>query len=198
MVRFWNKEASGYDRKISQIEGRFMAASREWIGGQAKGEVLEVGIGTGASLRHYRSGINLTGVDFSPAMLAHAERRAADLGVVADLRVADAMALPFGDASFDTVVSEFALCSVPNLDATLKEMIRVLRPGGTLLLVDHIASNRWYIRVAQWVLNLGIPFTGDHWTRRPATRLPHLGMQVVDSARLHRGMVEHLAATRAG
>ncbi len=87
--------------------------SRSWVCGQARGDTLEVAVGTGLNLPFYPAGVELTGIDFSPAMLGVAQTRARQLGRTVDLRQADAHALPFPDALFDTVVCTFALCAIP-------------------------------------------------------------------------------------
>jgi ubiquinone/menaquinone biosynthesis C-methylase UbiE len=111
--------------------------------------------------------VTLTGVDLSPAMLAIARQRAEDLGLAADLREADAEALPFSNASFDTVVCTLCLCTIPDDRAAIGEMWRVLRPGGRLLLLDHIGSTWPPIYAAQWLLErLTVRAAGEHFTRR--------------------------------
>src|SRR5204863_7331930 len=109
--------------------------------GRAVGEVLEVAVGTGRNLPFYPDGTRLTGVDWSPAMLAIARQRAAALGREADLRQGDAQALDFPDESFDTVLCALGLCALPDDRRAVTEMARVLRPGGRLLLVDHVAAS---------------------------------------------------------
>jgi ubiquinone/menaquinone biosynthesis C-methylase UbiE len=82
-------------------------------------------------------------------MLAVAREHAADLGRAVELREADAQALPFADEEFDTVVCTLSLCAIPDPAVAIAEMNRVLRPGGRLLLLDHIARNWWPIRAVQ-------------------------------------------------
>jgi len=94
-----------------------------------------------ASTACYRPDATVTGIELSPAMLAIARQRAADLGLAADLREGDAEHLPFDDASFDTEVCALSLCTIPHPAAAIEEMYRVLVPDGTLLLVDHIGSS---------------------------------------------------------
>lgn len=130
-VAHWDKQAPSYDRRTSALERRIMAASRGWVGRRARGATLEIAVGTGANFSYYPSEVTLTGVDFSPAMLQLAGRRAADLDRAVPLHQADAAALPFADASFDSVVCTFAMCCVPDEKAALFEAIRVLRPGET-------------------------------------------------------------------
>lgn len=104
-------------------------------------------IGTGLNLPHYPAGIRLTGIEWSPAMLERARQRAATLGRDVDLQGSDARALAFPDGAFDTVVCTFSLCGIPDDRRALAEMVRVLRPGGRLLLADHVAASPWPVRV---------------------------------------------------
>jgi len=110
----WNKYAPRYDRDIGFFERIQFGGGREWVCSQATGEVLEVAVGTGRNLPFYPDGLRLTGIDFSPAVLDIARARATQLGREIDLREADAQALPFGDASFDTVVCTLGLCGFPD------------------------------------------------------------------------------------
>ena len=87
-------------------------------------------IGTGRNLPHYPADVSVTGIELSPAMLAIARQRAADLGVDVDLRTGDAHALPFDDAAFDTVVCALSLCAIPDPATAIGEMRRVLVPAG--------------------------------------------------------------------
>src|ERR1700740_1282 len=102
--RVWDKTAPGYDRQIAFFERNWFGGGREWLGERARGRVLEVAVGTGRNLPHYPAEVTVVGVEFSPAMLSVARQRAARLGRDVDLREGDAQDLPFGDASFDTVV----------------------------------------------------------------------------------------------
>jgi ubiquinone/menaquinone biosynthesis C-methylase UbiE len=80
----------------------------------AHGDVLQIAVGTGRNLRHYPDGVNLTGIEFSPAMLEIARHAAADVGCTIDLRVGDAQALDFPNESFDTIVCTVAVCTIPD------------------------------------------------------------------------------------
>lgn len=108
--------------------------------------VLEVGVGTGANMPLYPPGMAITAVDLAPRMLERAGRRARDGGVAVDLLEADVQALPFPDASFDSVVGSFVFCSVPDPVLGLRELRRVLVPGGQLLLLEHVLSRRPRLR----------------------------------------------------
>ena len=141
-ARRWDARADSYERTPEWVERALLGNSRAWLVRRAHGETLEVAAGTGRNLPWYEAGVRLTAVDLSPGMLRHARARAAELDLAVDVREADATSLPFADASFDTVVCTLAVCAIGDRDAALDEMVRVLRPGGTLLLLDHV-ERRW-------------------------------------------------------
>jgi ubiquinone/menaquinone biosynthesis C-methylase UbiE len=192
----WQKAASRYDRSMAPLERGLLAGSREWIAERAHGRILEVAVGTGRSLEFYPSDVDLTGVDLSPAMLRRARRRARELNLTATLRVADVEQLPFDDASFDTVVCALGLCSMPRPDAAVREMARVLVPGGTLLLLDHIGSSWPPVWIAQWLIErVTILTAGEHLTRRQLPVVRAAGLDVVESERRKAGTIELIRAT---
>ena len=171
--------------------------TRAWVCGKATGEVLEVAVGTGLNLPHYPPGVRLTGVDISPAMLERARSRARDLGLQVDLREGDAEHLAFGKCSFDTVVCTFGLCAIPDYRAALAEMVTVLRPGGLLLLADHIPSTSPLVRAGQWLAErVTVPLAGEHFLRRPYLDVQAHGLTVEARERFRLGAVERLAAHR--
>jgi ubiquinone/menaquinone biosynthesis C-methylase UbiE len=194
----YRREAGRYDRSMAVGE-RFLFGTghRTWVCARARGRTLEVAIGTGLNLALYPPDVQLTGLDLSPEMLDRARRRADDLGRAVDLREGDAQELPFPDASFDTVVCTYALCSVPDEVRTISEMERVLRPGGVLALVDHIRSSVPPILWIQRLLELGPRRIERELTRRPLLDVRAAGFEVVTSERFRLGMVERLVARTA-
>jgi len=107
---------------------------------EARGKVLEIGVGTGLNFRHYNGIESLEGIEPDPHMLARAQKRAARRPFPVNLQRCGAEALPFADATFDTVVGTWVLCTIPEYEQALKEMLRVLKPGGRLLFVEHTRS----------------------------------------------------------
>lgn len=193
----WDKYAPRYDKDIGFFERVQFGGGREWVCAQARGAVLEVAIGTGRNLPFYPHDVRLTGIDFSPAMLDIAKVRAAEVGREIDLHEGDAQALPFTDASFDTVVCTLGLCGFPDERAAIAEMHRVLRPGGTLLLLDHVGSHHKLIHFGQWLLEkLTVRMLGDYQTRRPLPLVEQAGFVIREQERLKAGTVERLAATK--
>ena len=193
--RVWDQAAPRYDQQIAFFEKIQFGGGREWLAERAVGQVLEVAIGTGRNLPHYPADVTITGVELSPAMLAIARQRAAGRDV--DLREADAEHLPFGDAAFDTVVCALALCTIPSPAAAIREMRRVLRPGGRLLLLDHIGSTWPLVYAAQWLLErVTICAAGEHFTRRQLPLVKAAGFQIVEAERLKAGTVERIYAVK--
>lgn len=116
----------------------------------ASGDVLEMGCGGGINMEFYDPArvTSLAGIDPSPKLLAMTRDAAAARGIAADIRGGVGEATPFADASFDTVVTTFTLCSVTDPAAVLSEIRRVLRPGGTALFLEHGAAP--LAEVARW------------------------------------------------
>jgi ubiquinone/menaquinone biosynthesis C-methylase UbiE len=196
--RLWDRMAPRYDRDMRRLEPLlFGRDARPWVCTQARGDVLDVAIGTGLNLPHYPPGVRVTGVDLSPVMLAAARKRAADLGLSVALSAADAEHLPFPDASFNTVVCTLSLCSVGDDRAAIAEMHRVLRPGGQLLLLDHVAAtNRILLALQRLWEKVTLRFAGDYQTRHPLPLVERAGLVVTDSRRTKLGTVERLRAVK--
>src|SRR6266511_5240175 len=191
--RYWDKHAPRYDRQMQFFDRKLFGNSRAWICRQAIGQVLEVAIGTGLNLDFYPDDIRLTGVDLSPAMLERARDRAGTLGRDVDLQEGDAQALAFPDNSFDTVVCTFSLCAIPDDRQAVAEMRRVLRPGGRLLLLDHVAGAPRWVRAVQWLLErLTVPLQGEYLRRRPLRQVQAEGFEVERHERTKLGIVERL------
>jgi ubiquinone/menaquinone biosynthesis C-methylase UbiE len=196
---YWDKQAARYDRAMNFWDRHLFGDSRPWVCGRAAGEVLEVAVGTGRNLPFYPDGTRLTGVDWSPGMLVIARQRAVGLGRQADLRPGDAQALDFPDESFDTVLCALGLCAIPDDRRAIAEMARVLRPGGRLLLVDHVAAAATALRTVQWLYErITIPLAGEHFRRRPLTHVRELGFQIEETDRFRLGIVERVCARKPG
>jgi AhpD family alkylhydroperoxidase len=133
--------ARAYDGAMRAADRAGLRRARDRIAAGAVGDVLEIGMGTGLNLAAYPPATNLHAIDPSEAALAVARRRADRLGRPVVLRVGDGAALPYPGGSFDAVVGTFVLCSVGDVEATLRESRRVLRPGGTLRFLEHARSD---------------------------------------------------------
>jgi len=195
--RYYDRSAGSYDRIIAWAERAFFGGGRGWVCSRARGEVLEIAAGTGRNLPFYPREVSLTGIELSPEMLEIARHRARNLGVEADLRVGDAQGLPFPDASFDTVVATLALCTIPDDRRAVTEAVRVLRPGGRLLLLEHVRSPLLPVRILQRVLDpLTVLLERDHLLREPLRHVQEAGLVVEHLGRSKWGIVERLAARK--
>jgi len=195
--RIWDRLAPGYDKKVRIPERLLFAGGREWVCSRARGDVLEISVGTGRNLPLYPPDVRITAVDISANMLEIARARAAELGRDADLRLGDAQALELSDSSFDTVVCTLALCSIPDPRAAVAEMKRVLRPGGRVLLLEHARSPRLLVRTIQRALEpITVWLGGDHLLREPLDLLTIEGFEIAEVERSKLGIVERVAARK--
>jgi ubiquinone/menaquinone biosynthesis C-methylase UbiE len=193
--RFYEQSADRYDRGMDLMDRLLFGAGRVATCSSATGNTLEIGVGTGRDLPLYPAGTELTGIDLSPAMLDVARQRAEQHGVIVRLQEGDAQALPFEDASFDTVVSALTLCTVPDYAKAASEARRVLRPGGRLLLLEHVRSPIRAVRWAEQLLNpLMERFENDHLLRDPMDYLERVGFTVEQCERSKWGIVERVVA----
>ncbi len=142
-----------YDRQMDKVEKAGLRALRQTLLSQARGRVLEIGSGTGLNLMHYGSGVDsLTMTEPEVPMIRQLERRVKDQARLATVLRAPAEDLPFEDGTFDVVVSTLVLCGVDDQPRALREIRRVLRPGGQFLFLEHVRSDdpqlaRWQNRL---------------------------------------------------
>ena len=185
IAKAYARWAPVYDLVFGAVfeQGRHAAISAaERIGGR----ILEVGVGTGISLPYYSSNVRLSGVDISGPMLRKAQQRVTELGLknVETLAVMDAEHMDFPDASFDVIVAQYVITTVPNPEATLDEFARVLKQGGEIVLVSRVgaeaglrrALEHWFAPVAR-KLGWRTEFSFEryaHWAKKTA------GMQLVE------------------
>lgn len=141
VARAYDRWAPIYDMVFGPVFARGRSAAVE-AAERIGGRVLEVGIGTGISLPGYGRATRVTGIDISAPMLAKAEERVRALGLrnVEALEVMDAERLSFADASFDVVVAQYVVTAVPDPEAALDEFLRVVRPGGEIVITTRIGA----------------------------------------------------------
>ena len=143
VAKTYARWAPVYDLVFGKV---FETGRRESIeaANRVGGRILDVGVGTGISLSDYHHSARVTGVDLSEAMLKRARERVVThrLGHVETIAVMDAQNLGFANNTFDAVVAQYVVTTVPDPEATLDEFIRVLKPGGELILVNHLGADR--------------------------------------------------------
>jgi ubiquinone/menaquinone biosynthesis C-methylase UbiE len=134
--------AATYDRMSAKAEKAGLASHRRLLLAGASGRVLEIGSGTGANLRYYGEAVeSLTLTEPEAPMLKRLEKKAHEAAPGATVLRASAEDLPFEAGSFDTVVSTLVLCGVDDQPRALRELRRVLRPGGRLLFMEHVRAD---------------------------------------------------------
>lgn len=144
ILKSYERYAPVYDQTFGWLlsfRGRSMAAG---VTNRAPGRVLEVGVGTGISLNYYRKEHQVHGIDISPHMLERARRRVNQkrLGHVAHLEIMDARDIQYPNDSFDSVVAAYVMSVVPEPRKVLREMERVCKPGGNVVIVNHFAAGK--------------------------------------------------------
>jgi ubiquinone/menaquinone biosynthesis C-methylase UbiE len=170
---------------------------RESLFRRASGKVLEVAVGTGKNLPHYDRAFRIIGVDISREMLSVARRRAAKLPIDVSCLPADASALPFSDHSFDTVVSSLTTCTFPHPVNALREMARVCRPEGKILLLEHGRSDRrWLARWQDKRADRHAQQLACHWNREPLELVRQAGLRVTDARRVFLGIFHQIEIGR--
>ena len=139
--QIYDRKPSSYDASVGRAENLMLGDFRQQFGALMRGNVLEVAVGSGLNLPYYTpAATSCTALDLSDGMLAIARDRADHLGLPVTFVQGDATHLPFADHQFDTVGISLALCTVPDPAAVLRELRRVCRPTGTIVLLEHVLS----------------------------------------------------------
>ncbi len=146
---------------------------------QAKGKVLEIGIGTGRNLPYYSRGCEIIGVDLSEKMLEKARTFVLNLGLSVTLLTMDVENLAFKDNAFDTVLCTLSLCTVPNPIQALYEMKRVCKSEGKILLLEHVRSHNSFIgKIQDWLTPLIVRKIGCHLNRDTLGNVKKAGLHI--------------------
>jgi phosphatidylethanolamine/phosphatidyl-N-methylethanolamine N-methyltransferase len=182
--RRYDRIAPIYDALEWMMEWRARLWRRDLWSRVGTGRVLEMGVGTGKNIRYYPEGRDIVAMDISEKMLNHARRKAERFGSRVTLELGDAQALSYPDASFDVVAATFLFCSVPDPVLGLTEARRVLKPGGQLLLLEHVLSRRAGLRrIMQWIDPVPFHIWGAHIDRDTLDNVRRAGfVDVVDTS----------------
>lgn len=180
----YEKIAPSYDLREGITEILGVGGLRRKLLQRASGKVLEVAAGTGKNFPYYPRDFQITAVDLSSAMLEVARKRAEKRGLGVNVQVQDAEKLLFPDHSFDTVVSTLSLCTFPNPVAVLREMARVCRKDGRILLLEHGRSDReWLGRWQDRKEDRHAEALGCHWNREPLDIVKQAGLRLISVER---------------
>jgi ubiquinone/menaquinone biosynthesis C-methylase UbiE len=191
--------AGEYDRRM-RFEQDVLGVKRlrKQLMSKARGDILDVACGTGMNFPFFPSAGKITAIDLSPGMLAVARQKAVELHLNVAVKVMDAQNLEFADRTFDTVVSALSTCTFPDPIQALREMGRVCRPAGLILLLEH-GRSRW-----DWFANYQDRHAYQHyqanagcrWHQEPLELVKAAGLQVLNSKRSRLGIFHSIVATR--
>lgn len=196
IARKYDGFAPKYDRAEALFEFLGLRRLRANVLAQAEGNVLELAVGTGRNLEHYPTGCSLTAVDLSTGMLDLAKKKAAGLGMDIEFLTMDAEELSFDDDTFDTVVDTLSTCTFLDPVKALREMARVCKPGGKILLLEHGRSNRgWLGRFQDWRADGHAKQLGCVWNKEPLDLVRDAGLHVVSARRSFLGIFHNIVAS---
>lgn len=164
--KHYDRNAALYDKLLAPVDGTLSKWRKELLK-DAYGKTLEIGIGTGKSLGFYPQGVSVTGIDSSENMLKYARRRANGHTNVERLLIMDTENLNFPDNTFDTVVASCVFCSVHDPIKAFKEIKRVCKSKGSILLLEHVRSNKKIVGKVMDILNpISYTLYGDNINRK--------------------------------
>jgi phosphatidylethanolamine/phosphatidyl-N-methylethanolamine N-methyltransferase len=193
----WQRIAPTYGAVERFIERRVFAPWRARVWSLVRGnDVLEVAVGTGSNMPYYPTGVRITAFDISAARVDRARQRAAILGLEVDLRVMDAEHLEFPARAFDTVLATWVFCSVPNPVPALRELGRVCRPDGQILLLEHVRIDAPVMgRLMDWFDPLAVRMGAGHINRHTVEIVRQSGLEIerVEDVN-HSGLVKLIVA----
>ncbi len=151
-----------------------------WVGIDGK-KILEIGVGTGKNLTYHPQAASVTGIDLSERMLSRAREMAQAMSNPARLLQMDAQELQFGADAFDAAVGTFVFCSVPDPITGLQEVKRVVKPGGRVVLLEHVRSSNLILgKLMDWLDPFVVRMMGPHINRDPIANVKNSGLLIED------------------
>ncbi|TET13504.1 MAG: class I SAM-dependent methyltransferase [Dehalococcoidia bacterium] len=196
--RRWNRTAGFYDYMMAFMERVRLRKYRRLLWSRVESSrVLEIGVGTGQNFPYYPADAEITAVDFSEKMLERAKNRASRQEVEVDLRQMDVQNLEFEDNTFDTVAATLVFCSVPDPVRGIREVERVCKPGGKVILLENDFSSipilGWFVKLAN---PLAVRMIGADFNRHPVDNVPKSGLAVERVTNLGRGLWKLIEARK--
>ena len=193
----WNRTARLYDYMMALMNRVGMKKWRRLLWSKVgNSSVLEIGVGTGNNFPYYPANAEITAVDFSEEMLKRARDRASRLKVKVDLRQMDAQNLEFPDNTFDTVVASAVFCAIPDPVRGIREVERVCKPGGKVVLLEQDFSANRFSRLLVKLVNPWVMRMGSDFRRRPLENVAKSGLKVERVTKLWAGMFKLIEARK--
>jgi ubiquinone/menaquinone biosynthesis C-methylase UbiE len=197
----YDRRARLYDLTEAPMEWLFVRRWRRrlWSLVDGGGRVLEIGVGTGLNFAHYPQDALITAIDLSEKMLDRARQRAARQSLTIELLSMDAQALAFPNESFDFVVATFVFCSVPDPVLGLREVRRVCKRDGKVLLLEHMRpESHWLGKLFDLLNPTWVRLTGANINRRTVENVGRVGLKIESTESLSpNGIVKLIVATPA-
>ncbi|QZT35135.1 class I SAM-dependent methyltransferase [Caldalkalibacillus thermarum TA2.A1] len=180
-----------YDPVMEPLERLKFRYIRETLIHKAKGNVLEIGSGTGLNFPYYTQAVKVTAIEPDPTMRKKSLKRAEHARVPIDVILADAQALPFPEHTFDTVVGTLVLCTIPNPEKALNEIRRVCKPGGHVLFFEHVRAEHSLLgRLQDWMTPVWKRVcNGCHLNRETLETVKKAGFTIVHVEKHNNGIL---------
>ncbi len=193
----WNRLSRTYDL-MGWADERRLGAAKQRLFARMSGHCLMVAAGTGNDFQFFPRGCTIVAIDVSPGMLAQARQKAAAYDGSLDVRLMDVQALEFVDVTFDTVVTSCTFCSVPDPLRGLRELYRCLKPGGRLLMFEHVRSRIGPIAIAQDLMTAITRRFGPDMNRETVNNVLRAGFDLCREENVYLDVVKAIEARRPG
>ena len=191
----WDNAAKTFDLMNGGIERRYGEAKKEWFY-RSHGHTLLVAVGTGLDLQYFSADRKVVGIDISSKMLSKAKEKTGSCKADIELVRADAQMLGFADNAFDSIVTSCSFCSVPDPVMGLKELKRVLKPGGRLLMFEHVRSNIFWMGPMMDLMTYVSRKVGPDLNRRTKDNVIRAGFRLTREINIYLDMVKLFEAVK--
>ncbi len=191
----WERISRSYDWTTWADARRFGAAKRHLFSGM-QGRCLMVAAGTGTDFQYFPPNLAITAIDISPGMLARAQQRAAEYKGTLQLELADVQDLRYENGTFDTVATSCTFCSVPDPLRGLRELHRCLKPGGRLLMFEHVRSRIGPLAIVQDFMTVVTRRFGPAMNRDTVSNVVRAGFQLYRDNNVYLDIVKAIEAKR--